>query len=70
MRLSFRRKPGLSSRRFRRKVYEPRGDQPVRRILLNRTRYHLYYRPDDTDRKILIDAIWYAGRGQAPPLGG
>jgi plasmid stabilization system protein ParE len=50
------------------KIYEPRGAQPVRRILLNRTRYHLYYRPDDTARKIYIDAIWYAGRGQAPPI--
>jgi hypothetical protein len=26
------------------------------------------YRPDDTARKIYIDAIWYAGRGQAPPI--
>jgi len=34
------------------KVYEPRDAQPVRRILLNRTRYHLYDRPDDANRKM------------------
>lgn len=48
------------------KVYEPRGAQPVRRVLLHRSRYHVYYRADDDARMIRVDAVWHAARGEAP----
>jgi plasmid stabilization system protein ParE len=40
--------------------------QGVRRVLLRRTRYHLYYRIVGDDIEIL--AFWHAGRGTPPPL--
>ena len=34
----------------------------VRRILLPRTRYHLYYRVDETAGRLEVLALWYARR--------
>jgi plasmid stabilization system protein ParE len=45
-----------------------RGSVPgVRRILLPRTRYHLYYRVAEDAVEVL--AIWHAERGRGPSLG-
>ena len=38
----------------------------VRRVLLNQTRYHVYYRVQATEVRVL--AIWHARRGVGPPL--
>ena len=38
----------------------------ARRILLAKTRYHLYFRAEDDDLVVL--AIWHARRGDAPPV--
>ena len=38
----------------------------VRRILLPRTRHHVYYVPRADD--IVVLAIWHAQRGDGPPL--
>ena len=41
----------------------------VRRILLRRVGYHLYYRLLDTpSRSIQVVALWHASRGQGPGL--
>jgi plasmid stabilization system protein ParE len=38
----------------------------VRRILLNRINYYLYYR--ETSEAIDVLAFWHASRGEPPPL--
>ena len=41
----------------------------VRRILLSRVRYHLYYRLLEThSRSIQVVALWHASRGEQPQL--
>ena len=41
----------------------------VRRILLGRVSYHLYYRLLETPaRSIQVVALWHASRGAGPPL--
>jgi tRNA G18 (ribose-2'-O)-methylase SpoU len=41
----------------------------VRRILLSRVRYHLYYRLlETTGRSIQVVALWHASRGEPPRL--
>ena len=46
-----------------------RAEQPgIRRYLLRRTRYHLYYSFDRAHRMILVRAVWHTARGQDPAL--
>jgi plasmid stabilization system protein ParE len=40
----------------------------MRRILLPRSRYHLYYRVIHEERSVEVIAIWHAARGKGPPL--
>lgn len=40
----------------------------VRRILLQRTRFYLYYRVDRVKRIVRISAFWHTSRGSGPPL--
>lgn len=40
----------------------------MRRILLPRTRYHIYYTADETEGVIRIHALWHTARGQGPTL--
>ena len=40
----------------------------VRRVLLRRVNYHLYYRLVDSPRSIQVVALWHAGRGGSPEL--
>ena len=40
----------------------------VRRIFLNRVKYHLYYRPNVESRTIEVVALWHARRGSGPHL--
>ena len=47
-----------SSRRLRR----------VRRVLLPRIQYHLYYQVDARTRRLVVIAFWHAQRGTFPQL--
>lgn len=38
----------------------------MRRILMMRTRYHVYYTVDDEAQLVRIHAIWHTSRGQGP----
>ena len=40
----------------------------VRRILLRRTRYHVYYTCDPESGSAVIRAVWHAARGRTPRL--
>jgi plasmid stabilization system protein ParE len=40
----------------------------LHRVLLRRTRYHVYYTCDPASRRATIRAIWYAARGRSPQL--
>jgi plasmid stabilization system protein ParE len=40
----------------------------VRRLLLGRIRYHLYYRVDRETETIEVLAFWHASRGSQPTL--
>ncbi|WP_317987820.1 type II toxin-antitoxin system RelE/ParE family toxin [Hyalangium gracile] len=40
----------------------------VRRLLMPRTRYHLYYVHDEQGRVVIVLALWSAVRGRGPAL--
>lgn len=40
----------------------------VRRLLMVKTRYHLYYTVHEEEELVLIRALWHASRGRVPPL--
>lgn len=49
----------------------PYHDAPlpdVRRLLMLRTRYHLYYTVDLARGEVFIRALWHTSRGAGPPL--
>jgi plasmid stabilization system protein ParE len=41
----------------------------VRRVLLTRTRYHLYYSVDESTRTVQVLSLWHTSRGTSPTLG-
>jgi plasmid stabilization system protein ParE len=40
----------------------------VRKMLMPRSRYHLYYEVDSVNRLVTILAVWHVSRGQGPTL--
>ncbi len=47
----------------------PRGGPGVRRLLLSKVRYHLYYTVDGAEPPtVVIVTVWNAVRGQPPDL--
>jgi plasmid stabilization system protein ParE len=40
----------------------------VRRVLLRRTRYHVYYTCDPEAGRAVVRAVWHATRGRGPRL--
>jgi plasmid stabilization system protein ParE len=40
----------------------------VRRIFLNRVKYHLYYRPNTKTQTVEVVAFWHVRRGTGPRL--
>lgn len=46
--------------------YEAPGFREMRRVLLMRTRYHVYYTVDEAARLVRIHAIWHLARGGGP----
>ncbi len=51
-----------------REVWRKRGDRSIRRMLLPRTEYHLYYEYDVARDRLLVLAVWSARRGSIPKL--
>ncbi|MEK6606293.1 MAG: type II toxin-antitoxin system RelE/ParE family toxin [Myxococcota bacterium] len=45
-----------------------RGREGMRRLLLPRTRYHLYYVVDEGALVVRIHAFWHTARGKGPSL--
>ena len=41
----------------------------IRRILLSRVQYHLYYRVNEEGGRVEVLALWHARRGPGPGLG-
>ncbi len=50
------------------KSYPSAPVSEVRRLLIGRSRYHLYWEVDVATRSVTILAVWYAGRGSGPRL--
>ncbi len=46
--------------------YDAPGFREMRRVLLSRTRYHVYYAVDEDARLVRIHAIWHLSRGGGP----
>lgn len=42
--------------------------ETVRRVLLTRIQYYLYYRADEAEGAVEVLAIWHARRGGNPPI--
>jgi hypothetical protein len=49
-------------------VYGHIEGEPVRRLLLEKTRYHVYYVILDREKIVWIVAVWCAMRGEGPEL--
>lgn len=50
------------------KVYRRATSASYRRLLLRRSRFHVYYLIDEPARIVMIVAIWSAVRGHGPAL--
>lgn len=50
------------------KVYRRATSASYRRLLLRRSRFHVYYMVDEGERAVRIVAIWNAVRGHGPDL--
>jgi plasmid stabilization system protein ParE len=50
-------------------VFVHRGGGPVRRLLMEKTRNHVYYEVHESERTIMIVALWGAVKGSEPDLG-
>ena len=50
------------------KAYPQAPVSEVRRLLIGRSRYHVYWELDLGSTAVTILAIWYAGRGSGPRL--
>jgi hypothetical protein len=50
------------------KVYQFSAIPGLRRSLMPRTRYHLYFTFHEERALIFVHAIWHASRGHGPPL--
>jgi len=48
------------------RLYRPSPVPNVRRLLLTRTRYHIYYAVNND--QVWLLAVWHAQRGEGPPL--
>lgn len=46
--------------------YEWQGMCGVRRLLLPRTSYHVYYVVNEQDRQVTVMAVWHTARGHGP----
>ena len=49
-------------------VYAPKAEVGVRRLILQRTRFHVYYAYDAEHQILGVLAIWSCRRGRAPSL--
>lgn len=49
--------------------YAERGGVHVRRVLLRRSRYHVYFSYDGARDLVSVRAVWHCSRGSGPPLG-
>jgi len=49
--------------------YDQHGSGTVRRILLGRSRYHVYFSYDAAANLVEVRALWHAVRGEGPVLG-
>ena len=50
------------------RLHDRRNQAHVRKVLLPRSRYHLYYEVEPASRLVTILAIWPLSRGQGPEL--
>jgi len=48
--------------------YEKADVAGMRRLLLPRTRYHVYFVVEEAMRLVRVHAIWHAARGRGPAL--
>jgi plasmid stabilization system protein ParE len=46
--------------------YQATTQSEMRRVLMPRTRYHVYYTVDDDARLVRVHTIWHMSRGQGP----
>jgi plasmid stabilization system protein ParE len=60
------RKLGAVPRRGARYEDEATTVREMRRVLMPRTRHHVYHVVDDDSRLVRIHAIWHTSRGQGP----
>src|SRR5262245_66421316 len=49
-------------------LYEKGGVPGVRRLLIGRSRYHVYWEIDAGTRTVTITAVWHSRRGAGPAL--
>jgi len=49
-------------------MYRESALPEVRRILMEITRYHIYYSLDARARVVSVLAVWHSARGSGPPL--
>jgi plasmid stabilization system protein ParE len=49
-------------------VYRENKGRAVRRLLMPRTSYHVFFEVNERERKVHVLAVWHAARGRGPRL--
>lgn len=49
--------------------YSERRGVEIRRVLLQRSRHHVYFSYDEQTDIVSVRAVWHGARGKGPPLG-
>ncbi len=60
---------GLTVRPTAGAPYAERRGITIRRLLLKRSRYHVYFSWEEEARTVRVRAMWHASRGHGPRLG-
>jgi len=47
-------------------MYEPMARLGIRRVLMPRSRYHVYYSIEEKFGIVRVHAVWHAARGVTP----
>jgi plasmid stabilization system protein ParE len=49
-------------------VYETVSGKAARRVLMPRTKNHVYFEVDEAHERVIVHAVWGTPRGQGPKL--
>lgn len=50
------------------RIYRESKGRSIRRLLMPRTSYHVYFEVNETQKQVQVLAVWHTARGRGPRL--